>query len=328
MAAALRALPRGAWPARARPAAAWTLARAASRLAAPPAAPVPVAVPVSLPDERGQVTLTVPLGGDAPTRFRLPLTMSIYDMINELKHERHWTETAAAPAARKGSGGGGGGGAARVRVVDGGGHELDQSLPLCEVLRAPFVVDLGDGTAFQPDGRAFTEYMKALAVELEELRTERQYLETLLGVAARQAQWRDTATRLGVGGALLAELGVIVYLTYEIGWDIMEPTTYLIGLANATAGLLIYNMTRQEFAYSVHLEGVLERWRRRHLRRLGYDAERHAYVTQRLERLERLLKLYEKRGSEAARRARLLAAATPALDAAAVAGGASAAGGA
>ena len=259
-------------------------------------------MPVSLPDNNGKVALTVPLG-PVPTRFRLPLTMSVYELICDLKHELHWSpppapsssstssssassSPASAPAAAPS--------ARRVRVLDNAGAEMDQSLPLSEALQqGAFTIDLGH-TAIAPDGRAFTDYLRSLKVEQGELRAERDVLDGLEALANRRSERRNLAARLGFGAFLYGQLGVIVYLTYDIGWDIMEPTTYLLGLASAILGYTVYLYTHQDFSFAIHMEGVLERLRQRHLVRLGYDAQRRVYVHDRLERLERLLRLYEK----------------------------------
>jgi hypothetical protein len=261
---------------------------ASASTSAPPSSTVPAVVPVSLPDDGGRVTMTVPLGA-GPTRFRLPLSMSVYDLICELKEEMHTAPTAPVAAPRRGARPS----ARQVRVVDDQGYEVDHSLPLSEALKTPFTIDLGDA-AIQPDGRAFVAYLQALRVEQGELRSERDYLDTLEELARRRTAWRGLAARLGFGSFLLAQLGATVYLTYDIGWDIMEPTTYLIGLGNAILGYGVYLYTRRDFSFAVHMEAVLDRWHRRHLSRIGFDPLRRDYVRQRLERLERLLLLYDK----------------------------------
>ena len=186
-----------------------------------------------------------------------------------------------------------------MRVLDGQGNELDQSLPLCEALRGEFMIDLGHA-AIRPDGRAFSDYMKALQVEQAELTAERAHLDALHTTAVRRSAVRDLTARLGFGAFLYAQLGVIVYLTYDIGWDIMEPTTYLMGLFNAVLSYGVFLITHRDFSFEYHLERMLARAQARHAERLGYDPLRRDYVQRRLERLEHLLRLYDKRASATA----------------------------
>ena len=57
-----------------------------------------------------------------------------------------------------------------------------------------------------------------------------------------------------VGGLLVAQLGGVIYLTYELGWDLMEPTTYLMGLAVTVASSGLYNLTKKDYEYGIHFE--------------------------------------------------------------------------
>ena len=57
-----------------------------------------------------------------------------------------------------------------------------------------------------------------------------------------------------VGGLLVAQLGGVIYLTYELGWDLMDPTTYLMGLAVTVASSGLYNLTKKDYEYGIHFE--------------------------------------------------------------------------
>lgn len=55
-----------------------------------------------------------------------------------------------------------------------------------------------------------------------------------------------------VGAGLVAQLSGVVYLTYDLGWDLMEPTTYLMGLAVSVASYGIYIYSKAEYEYGRH----------------------------------------------------------------------------
>ena len=88
----------------------------------------------------------------------------------------------------------------------------------------------------------------------------------LLSWYARREFTKGTAKALkknNVGTIQAAQIGAIIYLTYDIGWDIMEPSTYLLGLAYSAWVMLVHNLTTKEFAFPVHVEAVIEKYRSR-----------------------------------------------------------------
>lgn len=52
-----------------------------------------------------------------------------------------------------------------------------------------------------------------------------------------------------IGAGLCTQLGSVVFLTYELGWDLMEPVTCLMGIATSIIGAIFYKVFRKEFTY-------------------------------------------------------------------------------
>ncbi|ORZ40640.1 hypothetical protein BCR44DRAFT_1481755 [Catenaria anguillulae PL171] len=63
---------------------------------------------------------------------------------------------------------------------------------------------------------------------------------------------------------LWAELTTIIYLTNELGWDLMEPTSYLLGLTTVTLGSAFFTFIGREFTYN-NMTASLESWLTRRL---------------------------------------------------------------
>ncbi|KAJ1505662.1 hypothetical protein HMI54_010030 [Coelomomyces lativittatus] len=48
---------------------------------------------------------------------------------------------------------------------------------------------------------------------------------------------------------LVSQLSTMIYLTYELGWDVMEPVSYLVGLGTTILGATYYAFFRTEYTY-------------------------------------------------------------------------------
>ncbi|KAI9330257.1 hypothetical protein DFJ73DRAFT_800107 [Zopfochytrium polystomum] len=93
--------------------------------------------------------------------------------------------------------------------------------------------------------------LTALDAEVDGLTPTKERLD------ARVA-WTVWVLKTGVLATMIAQLAVIVYFTYTIGWDVMEPVSYILGLVNATAvGLYYLGVSDSPEA---HLTRVLQRW--------------------------------------------------------------------
>lgn len=94
---------------------------------------------------------------------------------------------------------------------------------------------------------------------------------------------------------LIAQLSVIVYLTYEMGWDLMEPVSYLVTLATAILAFGYACIRKHEYTYpNIHL-WIKSLFANRLSKSLAFDQIRFKKVSQELalkqNQMDRLRKL-------------------------------------
>ncbi|CAG9576679.1 conserved hypothetical protein [Leishmania major strain Friedlin] len=110
---------------------------------------------------------------------------------------------------------------------------------------------------------------------------ERAMRYRLQPAIARAARWRRTVW----GGALLyagAQLAIISRLTYfDLNWDIMEPVSYMITVANTLLFFLYYLRFDEEHSYTAYDQRFLPRKVRQYAPR-DFDWAAYADVCQQL----------------------------------------------
>jgi len=125
---------------------------------------------------------------------------------------------------------------------------------LCPIDLTPIQERLKTNEILKVEVEKFIKQMKEKQVKLE-----------------KQFGRRDFAFKLSFAIYLSVQLGVVVHLTYDIGWDIMEPVTYLLGLGASIIYYGIFLMTRMEFRYDSHFSSFISRWREKYLVKRGFD---------------------------------------------------------
>jgi len=90
--------------------------------------------------------------------------------------------------------------------------------------------------------------LKRLAIKnLNDATIELSALDLIETRIRNCAQWRLYLARWGLLGYLTTELGVIVFLTYELGWDFLEPVTCLLGYFTTLLGFGYGVLRHQQF---------------------------------------------------------------------------------
>ncbi|KAJ1559040.1 hypothetical protein HK405_012237, partial [Cladochytrium tenue] len=115
---------------------------------------------------------------------------------------------------------------------------------------------------------------------LAETRTDLTALEAVRASADARVDWAVFAIRATILAAMAAQLAAIAFFTYKIGWDVMEPVSYIVGLVNATAvGLVVLGVSEDAD------EAVRQWLRAAAYRRRGLDADRLRTLADRSGRL-------------------------------------------
>ncbi|KAI9173075.1 hypothetical protein H9P43_007206 [Blastocladiella emersonii ATCC 22665] len=251
------------------------VAAAASAIAKRPDAPAHPTVPtlaLSLPDPTSSPRATTA----AFVQHVSPMQTTALDVLNNLRAEYVATPEAA--------------------VADGAGR----SPPRVYITRGYTDAVLDDATL---DGMSLAQLVRANAVVwvhgvphtfdaadlVADLRTVRDALaehdqRIPVARAALDAVHKRAETRLrwilyGGAGFLVSELGAIVFLTYELGWDLMEPTSYLLGLGTMIMGSAFYAVLRREYTYENAAAELHARLRERAARKLGVELDALAILT-------------------------------------------------
>ncbi|KAL8885325.1 MAG: hypothetical protein Q9215_006804 [Flavoplaca cf. flavocitrina] len=86
------------------------------------------------------------------------------------------------------------------------------------------------------------------------------------------------AQRVAIGGAatLLGYWGVVYWLTFrtDMGWDTMEPVTYLVGLSTLICGYLWFLYHNREVSYRAALNLTISRQQTKLYQSKGFDLQR------------------------------------------------------
>ncbi len=124
--------------------------------------------------------------------------------------------------------------------------------------------------------------------ELEQLKTEFDSMTKHYETARRRAESRS---RTIVSSGLLVlclQLAAFVRLTYyEFSWDVMEPLSYFVGLANAIAVYVYYLWNRRDFSYETWQSSLEGKYAERALHGKGFDINRYGALARRLRRSTR-----------------------------------------
>ncbi|KAJ3349454.1 hypothetical protein GGF32_005614 [Allomyces javanicus] len=149
------------------------------------------------------------------------------------------------------------------------------SIPVAQLVRGAYVLWIDD-VPHVFDARAALQKLRAVRADVEGKAAAVARVQGAVEDVEKRVRGRLDTLVYGGAVGLCTELAGIVYLTYELGWDLMEPTSYLLGLGTVIIGATYFAVLRREYTYeaaSNHLESLLQR---RHARRAGLDLAAHA----------------------------------------------------
>ncbi|KAI9223892.1 hypothetical protein BC828DRAFT_374853 [Blastocladiella britannica] len=162
--------------------------------------------------------------------------------------------------------------------------DLD-AMPAAQLMRSNLVVwvpgtgqnDTGSGGAYTLDAASsLSPVLRAARAAAAD--ADRASTLASASVSRVQAAADRSLARVLYGGtaALTAQLGAVVHLTYELGWDLMEPATNMLGLTTVILSGAFFAAANAEFTYANAANVVRDRLRRWHARRMRVDLEEAA----------------------------------------------------
>ncbi|KAJ3373089.1 hypothetical protein GGF31_001076 [Allomyces arbusculus] len=149
------------------------------------------------------------------------------------------------------------------------------SIPVAQLVRGAYVLWIDD-VPHVFDARAALQKLRAVRADVEGQAAAVARVQGRVEEVEQRVRGRLHTLVYGGAVGLCTELAGIVYLTYELGWDLMEPASYLLGLGTVIIGATYFAVLRREYTYeaaSNHLESLLQR---RLARRAGLDLAAHA----------------------------------------------------
>jgi len=121
--------------------------------------------------------------------------------------------------------------------------------------------------------------------ELRKLNEEYDQMREKVVLAEKKAARR--ATQLLYGGfiVLIAQLAVFVRFTYvEFSWDVMEPISYFVGLANVIMGYMYFMYTQRDFSFGTWQNQMMQSAMDRQLKTGKFDVTKYEQMARKLRR--------------------------------------------
>ena len=121
--------------------------------------------------------------------------------------------------------------------------------------------------------------------ELRKLNEEYDQMREKVVLAEKKATRR--ATQLLYGGfiVLIAQLAVFVRFTYvEFSWDVMEPISYFVGLANVIMGYMYFMYTQRDFSFGTWQNQMMQSAMDRQLKTGKFDVTKYEQMARKLRR--------------------------------------------
>ncbi|CAL6281859.1 unnamed protein product [Bathycoccus prasinos] len=121
--------------------------------------------------------------------------------------------------------------------------------------------------------------------ELRKLNEEYDQMREKVVFAEKKAARR--ATQLLYGGfiVLIAQLAVFVRFTYvEFSWDVMEPISYFVGLANVIMGYMYFMYTQRDFSFGTWQNQMMQSAMDRQLKTGKFDVTKYEQMARKLRR--------------------------------------------
>ncbi len=121
--------------------------------------------------------------------------------------------------------------------------------------------------------------------ELKKLNEEYDQMREKVVLAEKRAQRR--ANQLLYGGliVLTAQLAMFIRFTYvEFSWDVMEPISYFVGLANVIMGYIYFMFTQRDFSFGTWQSQMMQNAMDRQLKTGKFDVEKYEQMARKLRR--------------------------------------------
>ena len=121
--------------------------------------------------------------------------------------------------------------------------------------------------------------------ELRKLNEEYDQMREKVVLAEKKAARR--ATQLLYGGfiVLIAQLAVFVRFTYvEFSWDVMEPISYFVGLANVIMGYMYFMYTQRDFSFGTWQNQMMRSAMDKQLKTGKFDVTKYEQMARKLRR--------------------------------------------
>ena len=134
----------------------------------------------------------------------------------------------------------------------------------------------------------YQQHIAEIKEQLTPLHTEKDQLDALAASFTKKVV-------MGTLGYLVAQAVVVFKLTFasRLGWDIMEPITYLVTFSTGIFGLAYFSVARKDYLYETVWDQVYEKRKRVVYTKENFDLIRYERLIKELakkeERLERLM---------------------------------------
>ena len=171
--------------------------------------------------------------------------------------------------------------------------EIDDRLPTSTIFVTPHTLII-QGLRFTTSPEAVLKRYTALKFRQLNLLQSFGPLDSIKTILERTVRRRVQVVLYGGMGYLVSQFGLVVFLTFDIGWDIMEPISYLLGVATAAVGAAFYLFRRREFTWEGFGTEVHSWVRGRVTRRWGFDEETWRCSKEALEGCQREIQVLRK----------------------------------
>ncbi|KNC97895.1 uncharacterized protein SPPG_06886 [Spizellomyces punctatus DAOM BR117] len=184
------------------------------------------------------------------------------------------------------------------QAVKGDRSCVDQpdQMSLDEFVKGSYHIQIGPRIHLMVDKREMRSQLKETEVRLTKMRAELMGLDEMMSTIEKGVNKRVAFLKYAGLTYVCGQLGTIVFLTQQLGWDLMEPVSYLVTVATMIFSAVLYVSMRREPDYSNIASWLRTTFRRRLMRRKGFDEQKY----------EKLRKEVDGRTSWAGRMGRLI----------------------
>ncbi|KAA8903095.1 hypothetical protein FN846DRAFT_908241 [Sphaerosporella brunnea] len=139
-----------------------------------------------------------------------------------------------------------------------------------------FILEIEGGEQLRVDVPSFRDQTRFLRQKLRAVSRQIDTYGRLKDECNRLAQRSAQQVAMGGFAALVSWWGLVWFLTFHtsLGWDVMEPVTYLAGLSTVMLGYLWFLYHNREVTYSSLLHLTVSRRQMQLYTQKGFDLER------------------------------------------------------